>query len=126
MNSENIQKIKVEDTEVEVLNTSENPDNVTKIRADDHSHQDIPFGDALKDTPLGKMIENMDEMKKIRGFFLASLLLGFTGLFVFRVWLGPLAIVFGLLDIFLGSRLTRKAAYVGIAFGLFALVLHFS
>lgn len=108
----------IETPEIEILNSSENPE-IIKIKADEHSEAD----DILKNSPLGKLVENMEELKKIRGFFLASLLMGFTGLFVFHLWLGIAAIVTGLLDIQFGSLFTRKAAYAGIVMGLLGIIL---
>lgn len=117
------EKIKVEIEEVEVMNSSENPEQITKVQIDETS---AGQKDSQDTSPLGKIMENIEEFKKIRGFFLASLLVGFTSLFIFRFWLGSAAIILGILDIVLGSKLTRKPAYVGISMGLIALLIYFA
>ncbi len=113
----------IEAPEIEVLNSSEDPEKITKVRAEENTSQDPQMDEFLKNSPLGKVLENMEELKKIRGFFLASLLLGFTGLFVFHLWFGLAAIIFGILDLRLGSKFTKKASYVGIIFGLLDLLI---
>ena len=39
--------------------------------------------------------------------------------------MAPLAIIFGVLDLTLGSKLTKNASYVGMIFALIGLMLEF-
>ena len=136
-----IKKIKVDDDQVEVLNTSENPNpKITRIKADEEysssnssGSSNNPFeqafgnmSDDMKQNPMVKMMGNMGEIKKIKPYFFFSLLFGFISLFGFREILAPLAIILGILDIWLGSKLTQTASYLGITFGMIGLVLYFA
>jgi hypothetical protein len=134
----NTEKITAE--EVEVVNTAEEKDPpITRVRVDDDSGNKTGApsvedfleqmkkngGEGMEDNPMMKMLGNVAEIKKIKVYFLFSLLFGFIGLFGFRIYMGPLAILLGVVDLMLGSKLTQKASYVGIIFGLLSLILHF-
>jgi len=108
---------KIKEEEVEVLNSVENPEKIIESSSKNDE------GEFFKNSPLGKILENVEEMKKIRGFFLASVLMGFTSLFVFHIPLGIAAIISGVLDLIFGSKITKKASYTGIAFGLIAIIM---
>lgn len=139
-----IQKIKVEESEVEILNSIDDVNSkkpkITKIKADDSSSSGNPFEqmfenmngndgggipENMQNNPMFKMMGNIGEIKKIKFYFFISLLCGFIALFAWREYLGVIAIVFGGLDLWKGSKLTKTASYIGIFFGLIALVLYF-
>ncbi len=142
-----IKKIKVEENEVEVLNSIENKKpKITKIKADDNSssyssntsHQagGNPFekmfeemknnaGGEMNNNPMMKMMGNIGEIKKIKPYFFFSIVCGIIALFALREYLGVAAIFFGALDLWKGSSLTKTASYFGIFLGLIALILYF-
>ena len=128
--------IKAED--VEVINTSAEPEKITKVRVDEDSgnsnnggmpsmeemlEQMKNGGVDTENDPMMKMMGNMAEIKKIKAYFLVALLAGFWSLFGWTNFMAPLALVFGALDLALGSKLTEKASYVGMIFAIFGLLM---
>jgi len=131
-----IKKVKVEESEVEILNSSENKNpKITRIKAEENQSSGNPFEqmfggngeipDSMKNNPMFKMMGSLGEIKKIKPYFFFSIVSGLIALFALREYLGISAIVFGALDIWKGSRLTKTASYFGIFLGLVALILHF-
>jgi hypothetical protein len=131
---------KISADEVEVVNSSENPEKitVTKIKADEEYKENqkknpfegagFAFGGGAangEDNPLMKMMGNVEEIKKIKPYFLFALLFGFIALFGFRIYMAPLALLFGALDLLLGSKLTKNASYTGMIFAILGLMLEF-
>ena len=128
-----VTKIKVEENEVEVLNSATDKEpKVTKIKADDDSSSDNPFeqmfenNPQMKDNPMMKIMGNMGEIKKIKAYFFFSIVCGLIALFALREYMGPAAVLLGALDLWKGSALTKTASYFGIFCGLAGLAIHFS
>ncbi len=138
--SKKIEKIKADD--VEIIDTSEsstssNP-TITKIRADDDSSYSSnthnPFEEIFKkaqeqangtqNNPVFNIIGNIEEIKKIKAYFFVSLLSGIIGLFTLREFFGTVAILFGVADLYWGSKLTKTAAHFGILLGIIDLILY--
>lgn len=106
---------KISADDVEVINTSKNPEKKSEN-----------FGaGGFEDNPMMKMMENMEEIKKIKAYFLIALIAGFWSLFGLTTFMAPVALVFGVLDLSLGSKLTEKASYIGMIFAVFALLMEF-
>ncbi len=139
MSTNNIEKIKVDD--VEVINSTENTSNsknpkITRIKADDNSSSaNNPFEEMFKkaqeqsggntNNPLAGMMENMEEIKKIKAYFFVSILCGIIGLFTFREFFGTAAIILGVIDLYFGSKLTKTPAQFGIILGIIDLIIYF-
>lgn len=128
-----VQKIKVEENEVELVNTSENPEKITRIKADDEYEASKNSFESmfennphLKNNPMEKMMGNIEEIKKIKPYFFFSIVCGLIALFALREYLGVAAIFLGILDLLKGSSFTKTASYFGIFLGLTALVIEFS
>ena len=134
---------KINADEVEVINNSSNPEKITKVRVDDDSgnfsgtqsvedflnnmreNSGANNGENLKNNPMMNMMGNIEEIKKIKPYFLIALLSGFWSLFGWTMFMAPLAILCGTLDLSLGSKFTQKASYIGIIFALIGLILEF-
>jgi pilus assembly protein TadC len=135
-----IKKIKVDADDIEIINKSKtnntNP-KITRIKADEEYKENTnesfnekfsaSFGGSqnIKNNPIGSLMNNIEEIKKIKPYFFFSLLFGIIALFTVPEYLGPLAIIFGGLDLWKGSKLTKTVAYLGIFFGLIALIVFF-
>lgn len=135
------EKITIED--VEVINTSANPEKITKVRVEDDENtssqknsggapsveefleqmRENSGGGGMEDNPMMNMMGNIAEIKKIKPYFFVALLAGFWSLFGWTLFMAPLALACGFLDISLGSKLTQKASYIGMIFAIIGLML---
>lgn len=133
----------IEAEAVEVINTSHNPEKITKVRVDDDSNstsggtpsvaeflenmkQGSGNNSGFEDNPMMKMVGNIEEIKKIKAYFFIALLAGFWSLFGWTTFMAPLALICGTLDLAVGSKLTQKASYIGMIFALIGLLLEFN
>ncbi len=136
MSKNNIEKITVDDVEVVNSATNTSKPKITKIKADDNSSQSShnPFEEMFKkaqeqsgggaNNPIASMMGNMEEIKKIKIYFFISIISGIIGLFTFREFFGTIAIVLGLADMYLGSKLTKTPAQFGIFLGIVDLIIY--
>ncbi len=143
MSKDTIEKITVDDVEIINSSTNTSKPKITKIKADDSSNNSSynstqhanPFEEMFKkaqeqaggsqNNPLAGIMENMEEVKKIKAYFFTSIVCGIIGLFTYPEFFGTAAILLGILDLSLGSKLTKTPAQFGILLGLIDLVLYF-
>ncbi|MBI5414835.1 hypothetical protein HZA38_04975 [Candidatus Peregrinibacteria bacterium] len=105
--------------EVEVLTGEEKKEEearITKIRADD------PLPESFQGNPVQKMVEGIEEIKKIRIFGPAALIISFFGLKFFPFYFEPIAICLAILDLWMGSKYTKKISIAAIIFAILSLL----
>lgn len=108
--------------EIEVINaksTANASEKITRISADDPTSESHPFG---AENPFTKLFENIEEFKKIRFFGIAALLCSLIGIGVYPLYLESAAILLALLDLWKGSKFTRKISLSALVLAILILL----
>ena len=108
--------------EVEVVGSASDAqgsgETITKISADEStSHRN-----ANAENPFEKLFENIEDIKKIRFFGPLALLLSLIGFVLYPLYLETAAIVLALLDLWKGSRFTKKISIAAIVIAALSLL----
>jgi len=116
--TEPVEEIAADEIEV-VVDEPPAAEKVIRISADEKA-------DAGNENPFGKVFENIEEFQKIRFFGIVALIVSLIGIKVFPVYTEIAALLLAGLDIWKGSKFTRKLSYAAIIIAALVLLSNWS